>query len=290
MILKIYHIMRDFAKHISRENVSAHAASTAFFLFLSLIPLLMLVCAILPYTPVTEAMLMEIAVNFTPDSANGLMIYLIGEVYDRSAGVLSAAAVITVWTAAKGMMALMRGLNAVNGVTEQRGYILLRIEACLYTILMLAVMILTLVILVFGNTLARLLLRQVPGLSFLIGLIMRIRFLPVWLFLATAFAIIYTYVPRIRTRFRYQLPGALFAAVAWSVFSWGFSVYVDRFNGLSMYGNLTTVIIVMLWFYFCIYLFLVGANINRYFSPAIRFLCKRRKERKAAKKASGAIL
>ena len=80
MILKIYHIMRDFAKHISRENVSAHAASTAFFLFLSLIPLLMLVCAILPYTPVTEAMLMEIAVNFTPDSANGLMIYLIGEV------------------------------------------------------------------------------------------------------------------------------------------------------------------------------------------------------------------
>ena len=273
---KLFHIMRNFARQISRDNVSAHAASTAFFLFLSLIPLLMLICAILPYTPVTEAMLMEIAVSLTPNSANGLLIYLIGEVYDRSAGVLSAAAVITVWTAAKGMMALMRGLNAVNGVTEQRGYILLRIEACLYTVLMLAAMVLALVILVFGNTLARLVLRQVPRLEVLLSLFLHFRFLPVWLILAAVFAIIYTYVPKIRTRLRYQIPGALFTAIAWSVFSWGFSIYVDHFHGLSMYGNLTTVIIIMLWFYFCMYLLLVGANINRYFYPAIRFLYHRR--------------
>ena len=284
---KLFHIMRNFARQISRDNVSAHAASTAFFLFLSLIPLLMLICAILPYTPVTEAMLMEIAVSLTPNSANGLLIYLIGEVYDRSAGVLSAAAVITVWTAAKGMMALMRGLNAVNGVTEQRGYILLRIEACLYTVLMLAEMVLALVILVFGNTLARLVLRQVPRLEVLLSLFLHFRFLPVWLILAAVFAIIYTYVPKIRTRLRYQIPGALFTAIAWSVFSWGFSIYVDHFHGLSMYGNLTTVIIIMLWFYFCMYLLLVGANINRYFYPAIRFLYHRRQEKRSRKKGDG---
>ena len=284
---KLFHIMRNFARQISRDNVSAHAASTAFFLFLSLIPLLMLICAILPYTQVTEAMLMEIAVSLTPNSANGLLIYLIGEVYDRSAGVLSAAAVITVWTAAKGMMALMRGLNAVNGVTEQRGYILLRIEACLYTVLMLAAMVLALVILVFGNTLARLVLRQVPRLEVLLSLFLHFRFLPVWLILAAVFAIIYTYVPKIRTRLRYQIPGALFTAIAWSVFSWGFSIYVDHFHGLSMYGNLTTVIIIMLWFYFCMYLLLVGANINRYFYPAIRFLYHRRQEKRSRKKGDG---
>ena len=284
---KLFHIMRNFARQISRDNVSAHAASTAFFLFLSLIPLLMLICAILPYTPVTEAMLMEIAVSLTPNSANGLLIYLIGEVYDRSAGVLSAAAVITVWTAAKGMMALMRGLNAVNGVTEQRGYILLRIEACLYTVLMLAAMVLALVILVFGNTLARLVLRQVPRLEVLLSLFLHFRFLPVWLILAAVFEIIYPSVPQIRTRLRYQIPGALFTAIAWSVFSWGFSIYVDHFHGLSMYGNLTTVIIIMLWFYFCMYLLLVGANINRYFYPAIRFLYHRRQEKRSRKKGDG---
>lgn len=280
MSRKLFRIMRNFIKQVSRDNVSAHAARTAFFLFLSLIPLLILICAILPYTPVTEAMLMEIAVDLTPDSANGLMIYLIGEVYDRSVGVLSAAAVVTVWISAKGMMALMRGLNAVNGVTEHRNYFVLRIRACLYTVLMLAAMVLALVFLVFGNALARLLLRQFPQLAFLVELVMHIRFLPVWLFLTVVFAILYTYVPEIRTKFWYQVPGALFSAVAWSIFSWGFSVYVDRFNGLSMYGNLTTVIIIMLWFYFCMYLLLVGANINRYFHPAIRYLCKRRREKR----------
>lgn len=269
---KLYEVIRGFTKQVSQDNVSAHAASTAFFLFLSLIPLLMLLCAILPYTPVTESMLMQFVVDLTPHSADGLMVYLVGEVYDQSAGVISAAAVVTVWIAAKGTLALMRGLNAVNGVTEGRNYFVLRIEACLYTVLMLAAMVLTLVILVFGNKVAKICFRGFPGLELLVRPFMHIRFLPVWLILTAVFAIIYTYVPKRKTRVRYQLPGALFAAVAWSVFSWGFSVYVDRFNGFSMYGNLTTIIIIMLWLYFCMYLLLVGANINRYLFPAMKFL------------------
>ena len=166
----------------------------------------------------------------------------------------------------------MRGLNAVNGVTEQRNYFLLRIEACLYTVLMLAATMLALIILVFGNRLANLVFRGFPRLRFLLEMFLPIRFLPVWLILTIVFAVIYTYVPRIKTRFYYQIPGALFAAVAWSIFSWGFSLYADSFNGFSMYGNLTTIIIIMLWLYFCMYLLLVGANINRYLKPAITFL------------------
>jgi membrane protein len=203
MIRKLYEIMRNFTKQVSQDNVSAHAASTAFFLFLSLIPLLMLVCAILPYTPVTEAVLMKFLVELTPDSANALVLYLVGEVYDQSAGVLSAAAIVTVWIAAKGMMALIRGLNAVNGIREQRNYFVLRIEACLYTVLMLAAMIVALVLLVFGNTLSTVLFRKMPALGAFIRFFLQIRFLSVWLILTLVFAIIYTYVPKIKTRFRF---------------------------------------------------------------------------------------
>lgn len=279
---KIFNIIRNFIRKVSRDNVSAHAASTAFFLFLSLIPLLMLVCSILPYTPVTESMLMQFMVDLTPDSADGLMVYLVGEVYDQSAGVISIAAVATIWVAAKGMLALMRGLNAVNGVTERRNYFLLRVEACFYTVLMLISMIIALLILVFGNKLSGVLSDQVPGIGAFLRIFMYIRFVPVWLILTAVFAVLYTYIPRVRTRLLYQLPGALFAAVAWSCFSWGFSIYVDKFNGFSMYGNLTTVIIVMLWLYFCMYLLLIGANINRYFLPAIEFLHKKHRYQRSA--------
>ncbi len=288
MYRKLYSIVHRFSEQLSKYNVSAHAAGTAFFLFLSLIPLLMLLCAIVPYTPITEATLMRFIVEVTPSSADALIVSLIKEVYARSAGVLSAAAIVTIWVSAKGMLALMRGLNAVNGVNEERNYFVLRFEACLYTVLMLAATILALLALVFGNQLIRLFEEQIPTLHYLIRFFLTFRFLFAWLILTAVFTILYTYVPKIRTRPLYQLPGAFLAAVTWSVFSWGFSVYVDRFNGLSMYGNLTTIIIVMLWLYFCMYLILVGAIVNRFFNPAIRFLIGKYAVRRGGGNARGA--
>ena len=76
-----------------------------------------------------------------------------------------------------------------------------------------------------------------------------------------------------------QLPGAVVAAVGWSVITWGFSIYVDRFNGFSAYGSLTTIIILMLWLYACMYIVMAGAFLNRYFKPAFQFFVGKRKTR-----------
>ena len=39
-----------------------------------------------------------------------------------------------------------------------------------------------------------------------------------------------------------------------------------------MYGSLTTLILVMLWMYFCMYIVLIGAEINAYFEDKFRRL------------------
>ena len=262
MCRRLYVMIRNFARQVSAENVSAYAASTAFFTFLSLIPLLMVACAVLPYTPVTESMLMRLIAYVTPHSANSFMISVLGEVYDESVGILSMAAIVALWIGAKGMLALMRGLNAVNGVTKQKNYFLLRLEASLYTVLMLVAIIGTLTILVFGNLIAKAVVKAVPQIEFLLRILMPFRFALIWIVLAFVFALIYTFVPGKSLSFRKQIPGAFMAAVAWSIFSWGFSVYIDYFGGFSMYGKLATVIIVMLWLYFCMYIILIGAKIN----------------------------
>ena len=59
-----------------------------------------------------------------------------------------------------------------------------------------------------------------------------------------------------------QLPGAVVCALAWNVISWILSVYIDYFNGFSMYGSLTTIALLMLWLYFCLYSALVCAEFN----------------------------
>lgn len=270
MMWAFYKKVRMFLRETAQENISAHAASTAFFLFLSLIPLLMLVCAVIPYTPVTEAVLMQFAISLTPHSVNSLVVYLVGEVYDRSGGMLSLSAVMTLWIAAKGMLALMRGLNAINGLCEARSYFLLRFQASLYTIVFLLSLIGTLAVLVFGNTLTRTAVRKMPKIGAALELFLHFRFLFVWAALTFVFAILYAYLPAVRLKFTGQLFGAFFAAVAWSCFSWGFSVYISFFHGFNMYGKLTAIIIVMLWLYFSMYLLLVGAKVNFCFREGIR--------------------
>ncbi len=271
MFKRLLFIGYDFGKQMSRKNISAFAASTAFFLFLSLIPALMLLCAIIPYTPLTEANLMSAAREISPDAMNGLLTSIIADVYDKSIGIISVTAIATLWSAGKGVLGLMRGLNAVNDVEEDRNYLVLRMVASLYTVLMLIAILLSLLIMVFGNSLIRLIEGIIPQISYLFDLLMHFRSLFVWAVLTIVIALIYTYVPGARMGFKMQLPGAVFAAVAWSVMTWVFSVYVDVFNGFNTYGNLTTIIILMLWLYAAMYIILVGAYMNRYFKPAFQF-------------------
>lgn len=69
MLRTIISIWRDFSSQMKKQNISAYASSTAFFLFLSVIPMLMVVCAVIPYTPVTEQNLVTALTDVTPDIA-----------------------------------------------------------------------------------------------------------------------------------------------------------------------------------------------------------------------------
>lgn len=271
MLKRLLFIGYDFGKHMSKKNISAFAASTAFFIFLSLIPALMLLCSLIPYTPLTEANLMSVATEIAPEAMHPLLINIIADVYEKSVGIISITAVATLWSAGKGVLALMRGLNAVNDVEENRNYFLLRLAACMYTILILLAVIFSLLATVFGNTLIGLIEGGIPQTAYLFNLLMHFRTPFVWLFFTLVIALMYTYVPEAKLGFKMQLPGAGIAAVGWSIMTWAFSVYENEFNGFNTYGNLTTIIILMLWLYAGMYIILGGAYINRYFKPAFQF-------------------
>ena len=272
MLRRAFELINDFSEEMRVKNINSFAASIAFFIFLSLVPMLVLICTIIPYTPLTEVNLMTAVAEVIPEVMNPLAQSLIAEVYDKSAGILSVAAIATLWTAGKGVMALIQGLNAINGVEEKRNYLVVRTVSSLYTLLMLVVVVLSLFIMVFGNKLVAVALRRVPTLQLLVAAVMRFRFIFGWILLTLTFTAVYAFVPNKKLRFREQIPGAAFAAVVWSTFSWGFSIYVEVFNSYSIYGSLSLIVIVMLWMYFCMYIILVGALLNQYFQPVNRDL------------------
>ena len=236
--------------------------------------MLIMICTIIPYTPITEENLVELVTDFLPDQVDPLAESLISEVYDKSAGILSVALIATIWSAAKGVMALMRGLNAINGVEEQRNYFVIRVIASFYTVVMLVVVILSLFVMVFGDQLVSLALHRIPQLQKIVSFAMNFRFLFVWAVLSVLFAAVYAYVPDKKLSFREQIPGAVFTSVVWSVFSWAFSYYVTYGNSYGIYGSLSIIIIVLLWLYFCMYIIMIGAYLNQYFESVNRVLMK----------------
>ena len=276
MIVRLFYIFRDFTGQMSKKNISSFAASAAFFLFLSIIPLLMALCAVLPYTPLTEENLVMAIEQVTPNAMNGFVEQVVADVYARSAGTITVFALVTLWSAAKAMLALIQGLNEVNDITEKRNYLVLRTIASFYTIILLVAIIFSMFVMVFGNVIVRVVLRDVPQLRVLLAFYMPFRFLLSWSLLTLIFALIYAFIPGVKLRFKRQLPGAAFAAVIWSIASYVFSVYVDNLNGFGTYGSLTTVVILMFWFYMMMYILLVGAHVNRYFGPVYKFFTRKK--------------
>lgn len=264
---KLYRLATGFARHMTKTNVNAYAASAAFFIFLSLIPIIILLCSLLPYTPLQKSDLQTAVNQVMPLPMVSFMLPLIDSLYNSTVGAMSIAAIVTVWSAGKGMLALMRGLNAMNGVMEDRNYVVQRILASFYTVIMLILILVSLVMMVFGKTLVRVLSRYIPVLNELLDFLMLFKPLFSWGILTVAFMFLYAYIPNVKLRFKNQLPGALFTAIAWNLFSWGFSIYIETFNDFSVYGSLSAIIVIMLWIYTCMYLLLVGAHINRFVVP-----------------------
>ena len=263
MVHKIWKTGMAIKENVLKNHISSFAASTAFFLFLSLVPMIILICTIIPYTPLTEEILTKSITDFLPDKMEPLLLVILSEIYEKSAGILSVAALLTLWSAGKGMMALMRGLNEINGTEEKRNYFVTRLIASFYTLALLAVVVVSLLLSVFGNVVVQTIRGRLPQTEGVFAFFMSFRFFIVWVFMVVLFTAIYAYVPDKKLKFRKQIYGAMFSAVMWTVLSWGFSLYVE-IGGFSIYGSLSIIVLIMLFLYLCMYMTLIGAQINQY--------------------------
>ncbi|WP_330543888.1 YihY/virulence factor BrkB family protein [Butyrivibrio sp. XB500-5] len=268
----LFSLMRNFSRNMQKKNIVSYASSTAFFLIVSLIPLLIMITSVLPYTPITEADMVRAFIKITPSFTDETIISFINEAYGRSDAVFSISALVTLWTGSLGMLALMRGLNCIYDVEELRNVIYLRILAAFYTVAMIAIVLMMLLLMVFGNRIEAFIIGYYPPIGVIVSFLINFRFILIIGIAIFLFALMYTYIPSARLRYVYQLPGAVFSAIVWYAFSWIFSMYVNSTDSYSLYGSLATPVIMMFWLYFCIYIFLIGAFINKFFHPAVKVL------------------
>ena len=265
------HLALGFMERMRKDHVSAYAAQAAYFLIMSFIPFVLFLTAIVQYTPLTYREVRQAIMSVVPENLQGFVLNIVAEVFSKSAAVLPLSALVALWSSGKGMQALINGLNTIYHVKETRNWLVNRIYSMFYMFLFVLALIARLLLLVMGNRIHVLISGYVPFLGNVIGRILGAKTFLVFVMLFFVFLVLYRYLPNRRASLKSQVPGAFLTAVAWSVFSYLFSLYFTFFPDFSiMYGSLSTLILVMVWLYFCMNLLLYGAEINAYFESQFR--------------------
>ncbi|MBH1940317.1 YihY/virulence factor BrkB family protein [Mobilitalea sibirica] len=268
MIKSTLKLIGLLGRKIRDDHVAAFSAQAAFFIIISFFPFIMLLLSIVRYFPFEESTMLKVFTQVFPTAINSLIVSVISEIYDTTSSgtLISVTAITALWSAGKGFLAILKGLNSVYEIKETRKYILLRISSAVYTLVFAVMLIASMVLFVFGNRLYLWIEQKFPVLRDLALLIISLRTIVGLVTLLIFFLIIYIAIPNRKTKFMNELPGAMVCAAGWMGFSYAYSFYIDNFaNYASMYGSLTAIVLFMLWMYFCMYILFIGAEINLLF-------------------------
>ena len=258
---------RKIAEKFIRDEMTVYAAQASFFIVMAAFPFIMMLMTVVQLIPNLSARDVESTIlALIPDvrQVAPLVQNIIIDLYTKSpATVLSVTIVVALWSASKGMQGVERGLNRAYECPIQRNYLVSRLVNMGYTLLFLLTCILSLLFLVFGDSIQSFLDNTFPIAADVAKNILSTRSFLAIVLLVACFTGLYTYLPHRHLLARRQLPGALFSTFGWMLFSYGFSMYFNFFSRFSyMYGSLTAIILLMLWIYFCICILFLGAEIN----------------------------
>lgn len=255
--------IKAFLEDMKEDAVSAYAAQAAFFIMMSAFPFIMLLLTLIQYLPVTEEVLIIMAESTIPAAFSRYVVSLIEEIYAQpSVAIISVTFVATVWAASKSFLAIIRGCNSVYDIKETRNYVELRLWASLYTVVFAVIIVVTLTVMVFGNTIAIAVGEQFPILQEMALLIISLRTAVGFGIMFGFFLLLYVAVPNRKGKIAEEIPGAILTAIGWISFSYLFSFYIDNFANFDTYGSLTAIIFLMLWLYACMYMFFIGGEVN----------------------------
>ena len=263
----IYDAVDEFFSGMGSRRLTTYSSSCAYYLFMSLVPVIMLLVSVLQYTPLTRDVVLEAVADYVPDSLYEIVYFIVTSIYNGGRVALTVSILLTIWSASACMKALLRGMDSVYDAERKEDYIRFSLRACFYMIIFVFILMLSFFVMVYGGKILDYIEQSMPvnhSLDFLFTLAKYLRVVIILALLALVFCLLYKWMPARRLKFRRQLPGAVFSSVAWAAFSFIFSFYVSLSDRFGAYGYIGTIMVAMIWIFYCFYFLLLGGFINHY--------------------------
>lgn len=251
---------------LGRDNVSLVAAGVAFYAFLSLFPALAAILFVygLVFDPAQIEQQIDQLVRFIPVEAAEILRDRLRQVSTQTDSLLGAglfaSALLALWSANKGMKALMTALNIIYNEEESRGFFKLNSIALLLTTGAVVFFVLALTLIAGVPTF----MGKFGSPDWLVYTVNLGRWPVLALLLAIALGVLYRFGPsRSSARWRWLSIGSVVSLVLWLGVSLLFSVYVAQFGNYDKtYGSLGAVVVLLFWLYFTSIAILIGAELN----------------------------
>jgi len=239
---------RDLLSAVRTQQVSFLSASIAYYMFVSLLPLLLLGLAVATFVggdAFADRVVAALSVALTPQAAG-----LVGGALRNASGRGGATAVslaVMVW----GSLTVFRGVDTafsrIYDSHEGGGFLDSIVDAAAA---------------LGGIALALVGFTVVGSLGAVFGVNVAFGGLALVPILVVAFFPLYYLFPDTPLTARDVLPGTLFAAVGWTVLATVFSLYASVAGSFQLYGVIGGVLLLVTWFYFAGQLLLLGAVLN----------------------------
>lgn len=261
---KIKRNLKKLIKSTERDRVMVYAAQASYFVIVSVIPFICLLISIFSFLiPADIYKILEVY-DF-PEGMEGLIRVILDQLFaTQKVSLLSISALFALWTASRGTDAIRVGLENVYHEKSPKGFFRQQVKSLASTMILIVVLLGNVVFSLFGSKIAELL-----NLTKLFDILMYCSVPILFMVMCLAFTIIYALVGRIgkvhwKERFLQHLPGAVFTATGWMLFSYGYAIYIHFFPSASaIYGSMTAVCLIMLWVYVCCVILLLGAELNK---------------------------
>lgn len=260
--IKLY--LKNFSEIVTKQEMRILPGNLAFFLVLSIMPLITLFGIICSALSVSIVDVTDMLNDFLP---KGIVSILEPLFVTNSSDNLHMIVLLIIGfvVASNGAHAVILASNELHK-TEGRSYIARRIKAFFLTLILLLMFVFALVVLAFGN----IILKFILNLEIFKYISFDIYSLFVLLKWPTAFIIIfylvkamYTISPDKKISSKYVNKGALFTTAGWLIVTAIYALYANNFaNYDRFYGGLSNIAMLMIWIYLISYVLVVGIAIN----------------------------
>jgi membrane protein len=260
LLMRVY---REF----DEDEVFTRSAALAYYFLSALFPMIFFLTAVLGLFAKSHDLqsgLGTYSARFMPLPAYNLVQKTLTEIARNSSGrKLVFGLTLAVWAGSGGVISIMDALNRCYHVSDSRPWWKRRLHSIALTIAISALVIVALVIVLYGGSIATFLGEHV-GLSAAAVNTWRFVQWPIaLLFVMIAFALLYYWGTAVEQKWQWITPGSLVGVFLWIGVSLLFRSYLHFFNTFSRtYGSLGAVIVLLLWLYITALAILVGAEIN----------------------------